>query len=197
LATESLIRAIEGYEGHAVTRLALQLLMLTFVRPGELRHAEWNEFDLDIAIWTIPAAKMKMRRPHRVPLSRQALALMRNLDPVTGKARYLFPSVRSFSRPMSENTLNAGLRRLGYGTDDVTAHGFRAMAATRLNEMNQWSSGAIERQLAHQETNNVRRAYTHAAEFWTERVAMMQAWADYLEGLRLRGQVVPLRGRRG
>ncbi len=192
-AIGALIRAIGGYEGHATTRAALQVLMLVFVRPGELRQAEWGEFDLDAAQWTIPGAKMKMRRPHRVPLSRQALAIIRDLNPLTGKGRYLFPSVRSYARPMSENTLNAALRRLGYGTDEVTAHGFRSMAATRLNEMNQWSSDAIERQLAHQDTNSVRRAYTHAAEFWTERVAMMQTWADYLDGLRLRGQVVPLR----
>ncbi len=194
-AIGALLRAIEGYDGHRITRMALQFLALTFVRPGEQRSAEWNEFDLDAGIWTIPAAKMKMRRPHRVPLSRQAHSILHELKTLTGKGRFLFPSVKSFQKRMSENTLNAALRRLGYTTDEVTAHGFRSTAATRLNEMNQWSADAIERQLAHQETNNVRRAYTHAAEFWTERVAMMQVWADYLDRLRTGGDIVPLHSR--
>jgi integrase len=155
-----------------------------FVRPGELRHAEWSEFDFGKAIWAIPAAKMKMRRPHRVPLSRQSLAILQSLLPVTGNGRWLFPSVRTLARPISENTLNAALRRLGYGTDEMTTHGFRAMAGTRLNEMGRWNPDAIERQLAHQEANAIRRAYTHGAEYWAERVEMMQAWSDYLDRLR-------------
>jgi integrase len=192
-AIGALLRAIAGYDGHATTRHALQLLALTFVRPGELRLAEWREFDLEAAVWTIPAEKMKMRRPHRIPLSKQALTIVRELPPPTGKARYLFPSVWTVLRPMSENTLNGALRRLGYGTDEVSAHGFRAMASVRLNEMGRWTPDAIERQLAHQEANAVRRAYTHAAEFWAERVAMMDAWANYLDSLREGGQIVPLR----
>jgi integrase len=164
-----------------------------FVRPGELRHAEWAEFDLGAAEWRIPAAKMKMRRPHRVPLSRQALDVICDLQKITGDGRWLFPSVRSLVRPMSENTLNAALRRLGYSADQMTTHGFRSTASTRLNEMGRWNPDAIERQLAHQEANNVRRAYTHAAEYWPERVQMMQAWADYLDELREGGRVLPLR----
>ena len=127
---------------------------------------------------------MKMRSPHRVPLSRQAITIVRDLQPITGHGRYLFPSVRSVERPMSENTLNAALRRLGYSKEEATSHGFRSTAAVRLNEMGRWSVDAIERQLAHQEANAVRRAYTHAAEFWTERCEMMQVWADQLDEWR-------------
>jgi integrase len=188
----ALLRAIDGYDGLSITKAALRLAPLVFVRPGELRHAEWSELDRDGGEWRIPAAKMKMRRPHRVPLSRQALDVLRDLQLITGGGRFLFPSVRSTVRPMSENTLNAALRRLGYGTDEMTAHGFRAMASTRLNEMSGWNPDAIERQLAHQEQDGVRRAYVHAAEYWPERVKMMQAWADYLDELRERGKVVPL-----
>jgi integrase len=188
----ALLRAIDGYAGHPVTKSALRLAPLVFVRPGELRHAEWSEFDLEAAEWRIPAAKMKMRRPHRVPLSPQALAILSDLQVMTGHGRWLFPSVRSTSRPMSENTLNAALRRLGYGPEEMTTHGFRSMAATRLNEMGRWNPDAIERQLAHQEPDDVRRAYTHAAEYWPERVQMMQKWAAYLDGLRERGKVVAL-----
>lgn len=180
----ALLRTIDGYTGHLTTRLGLQLIALTFVRPGELRRAEWNEFDFDKSMWEIPAAKMKMRRPHRVPLSVQALSILKELQPLTSTGPYLFPSVSNFHKPMSENTLNGALRRLGYKGDEMTAHGFRAMASTRLNEMNKWSVDAIERQLAHQETNAVRRAYMHAAEYWEERVRMMQEWADYLDELR-------------
>jgi integrase len=192
-AIGALLRAIDGYDGHVPTRAGLLLLALTFVRPKELRQAEWNEFDLEAAVWTLPAEKMKMRRPHRVPLSVQALVIVRNLQSLSGKGRYLFPSIRTILRPISENTLNAALRRLGYGTNEVTPHGFRSMASVRLNEMGRWNPDAIERQLAHQESNDVRRAYTHAAEFWTERVRMMQVWADYLDTLRQGGEIVPLR----
>ncbi len=188
----ALLRAIDGYDGLPITKAALRLAPLVFVRPGELRHSEWAEFDLAAAEWRIPPAKMKMHRAHRVPLSRQALDVLRDLQPISGGGRFLFPSVRSTVRPMSENTLNAALRRLGYSTDEMTAHGFRAMASTRLNEMSGWNPDAIERQLAHQEQDDVRRAYVHAAEYWPERVKMMQAWADYLDELRERGKVVPL-----
>jgi len=189
----ALLRAIDGYDGLLLTTHALRLAPLVFVRPGELRQAEWAELDLEESEWRISASKMKMRRPHRVPLSRQAVAIIRDLQAITGGGRWLFPSVRTTARPMSENTLNAALRRLGYSSDQMTAHGFRAMASTRLNEMGRWNPDAIERQLGHQEADDVRRAYMHAAEFWTERVKMMQAWADYLDELRDARKVIPLR----
>ncbi|MFO1184768.1 MAG: tyrosine-type recombinase/integrase [Bauldia sp.] len=191
-AIGTLLRVIEGYDGHPITKAALRLAPMLFVRPGELRQAEWSEIDIDGAEWRIPAEKMKMRQPHRVPLPRQAIAILSDLRELTGKGRYLFPSVRSYARPMSENTLNGALRRLGYAKDQATTHGFRSTAAVRLNEMGKWSSDAIERQLAHQEANSVRRAYTHAAEFWAERREMMQAWADHLDQWRDGGEVVVL-----
>ena len=186
----ALLRAIEGYEGHPATAVALRLAPHVFVRPGELRHAEWSEFDLDAAVWSIPADKMKMRRPHRVPLSRQSIGIIKGLREVTGGRRWLFPSIRTAARPISENTLNAALRRLGYASEEMSSHGFRAMAATRLNEMGKWNADAIERQMAHQEQNSVRRAYTHGADYWAERVEMMQAWSNYLDELRKGGKVV-------
>jgi len=189
----ALLRAIEDYDGLQLTKAALKLAPLVFVRPGELRKAEWAEFYLEHAEWRIPAAKMKMRRLHRVPLSKQALAIIRDLRALSGGGRWLFPSVRSTSRPMSENTLNAALRRLGYSKEQMTAHGFKGMASTRLNEMGRWNPDAIERQLAHKESNDVRYAYMHAAEYWSERVKMMQIWADYLDELRDAGKLFPLR----
>jgi integrase len=193
----ALLRAIDGFDGQVTTVAALKLAAILFVRPGELRSAEWVEFDLDAAEWKIPAEKAKMRRVHRVPLSRQALTILRDLHSVTGSGRFLFPSVRTVRRPMSENTLNAALRRLGYTKDEATAHGFRSTAAVRLNEMGRWNPDAIERQLAHQENNSVRRAYTHGAEYWKERCEMMQVWADYLDQLREGATIVaePLRRR--
>ena len=178
-----LLRAIDSYDGHVPTRAALRLAPLLFVRPGELRHAEWTDFDLPVALWTIPAVKMKMRRPHKVPLSRQALAIIEELEPITGETRWLFPSVRTIARPISETTLNAALRRLGYSADQQTPHGFRSIASTRLNEMGRWSPDVIERQLAHEDTNDIRSAY-NSAQHWPERVEMMQVWADYLDRLR-------------
>ncbi len=184
-ATEvgALLRSIAGYQGHPLTLAALKLLPHVFVRPGELRHAEWSEFDLDKAVWTIPAHRMKMRRVHSVPLSRQALAIIASIETDAGLSPLLFPSLRSATRPMSENTINAALRRLGYAQDEMTGHGFRAMASTLLNEMGKWNPDAIERQLAHGEPNAVRRAYTRG-EYWDERVVMMQDWSDYLDQLR-------------
>ena len=180
------------YEGMPETLAALELLALTFVRPGELRSAEWSEFDLDAALWSIPAEKMKMRRPHRVPLSQRAVAILRDLHSITGKGRYLFPSVRSVNRCMSENTINAALRRLGYSQDEMTAHGFRSAASSILNESGLWNPDAIERQLAHVDTDSVRRAYARA-DFWDERLRMMAWWADKCEKMRRGGIVVPLR----
>lgn len=183
-AIGALLRAIYDYQGNVLTAAGLKLAALTFVRPGELRLMEWREIEVESAVWSIPPERMKMRRPHKVPLARQALAVLDEIRPFTGKGRFVFPSLRSDDRGMSENTLNAALRRMGFDKGEMTSHGFRAMAATRLNEMGNWSVDAIERQLAHQEANAIRRAYTHAAEYWDERVRMMQVWADYLDELR-------------
>ncbi|XRD86273.1 tyrosine-type recombinase/integrase [Dyella acidisoli] len=187
-----LLRAIDGFSGQFVTLCALKLAPLVFVRPGELRCAEWREIDLDGAIWRIPGERMKMKAPHIVPLSKQAISALKELHGLTGAGRYVFPSIRTHSRPMSENTVNAALRRLGYAKDEMTGHGFRSMAASRLNEMG-WNADAIERQLAHAESNKVRAAYTHAAQYLEERTRMMQAWADYLDGLKNGASVVPFR----
>jgi integrase len=189
----ALLRAIDAYDGLPLTKAALKLAPLVFVRPGELRRAEWAEVDLEGAEWVIPATKMKMRRDHRVPLSKQALAIIRDLTTLSRGGRWLFPSVRTTSRPMSENTLNAALRRLGYSKDQMCAHGFRGMASTRLNEMGLWNPDAIERQLAHRQQDSARGPYIDRAEFWSERVRMMQTWADYLDELRNAGNVVTLR----
>jgi len=186
-----LLRAIKGYQGHFTTAIALQLAPLVFVRPGELRHAEWKEIDWEHAEWRIPAGRMKMKTPHIVPLSRQALALLDELQPVTGSGKLIFPSVRSRTRPMSENTVNAALRRLGYAKEEMTGHGFRSTASTILNEMG-WNRDWIERQLAHQERDGVRAAYNYA-EWLPERAKMMQAWADMVDALRDGGKVMKLR----
>ena len=162
------------------------------MRPGELRAAEWSEFDLDAALWSIPEEKMKMRRPHRVPLAPRAVAIVLDLNTITGRGRFLFPSVRSATRCMSENTINAALRRLGFRQDEMTAHGFRSAASSILNESGLWNPDAIERQLAHVDNDSVRRAYARA-DFWDERVRMMNWWADKCEELRRGGVVVPLR----
>lgn len=189
-----LLRAIHGYRGrgeHQSTEFALKLLPLTFVRPGELRAAEWSEFDLDGAEWRIPASRMKMDEQHIVPLSRQALALLRELQPLTGDGRFLFPSIRTEDRPISNNTLNAALRRIGFTGDEMVAHGFRSMASTCLNEQG-WHPDLIELQLAHAERNDVRGAYNRAQRL-AERREMMQGWGDYLDRLRLNTNVVPLK----
>lgn len=178
-----LLRSIDGYEGQPITKFAMQLAPHVFVRPGELRHAEWSEIDLERSLWTIPASKTKMRKEHVVPLSRQAIAILKGVEPLTGPSGYVFPSVRTRRRPMSDNTINAGLRRLGYATDEMTAHGFRAMASTLLNESGKWNPDAIERALAHGDTDKVRAAY-HRGAHWKERVAMAQWWSDYLDDLR-------------
>lgn len=189
-AVGALLRAIDGFEGQAVTRYALKLAPLMFVRPGELRKAEWAEFNIASAEWRIPAAKMKMRRPHRVPLAPQTLAILEELRELTGGSKLLFLSVRSWHRPIGDNTLNAALRRLGYDKTEITVHGLRSTASVLLNESGKWHADAIERQLAHQETNEIRGAYTHAAEFWQERVRMMRWWADELDRMKELGRVL-------
>jgi len=184
-----LLRAIDGYEGQTVTRFALKLSPHLFVRPGELRQAQWNEFDCDKAVWNLSAERMKMRRPHRVPLTRQVLELIDELRDHTGHRDYLFPCMGNPKRPMSENAVNQALRRLGYSPQEMTAHGFRAMAATLLNEMGIWNPDAIEKQLAHLDASAVRRAYTRG-EYWDERVRMMQHWSDHLDELRDAGKIL-------
>jgi integrase len=181
-----LLKSIEDYKGNEVTRLALQLAPLVFVRPGELRKAEWSEFDFEQALWKIPAEKMKMKSPHIVPLSTQALESLDILKLLTGSEKYVFPSIRTKSRPMSENTVNAALRRLGYTKEELTGHGFRSMFSTRFHEMG-WPSHLIEKQLAHKEGNSVKAAYNFA-EYLPIRKVMMQAWADYLDDLRNNGK---------
>jgi len=188
----ALLRAIEGYEGEPITRAALRLLPLVFVRPGELRHAQWSEVDLGAATWAIPAAKMKMKHDHIVPLSTQAVAILLELHPVTGRRPLVFPSLRSRDRPMSENTINAALRRLGYDKDTMTGHGFRASARTLLDEVLGMRVDLIEHQLAHAVKDPLGRAYNRTAHL-PERVRMMQAWADYCDGLKAAADVVPIR----
>ncbi len=187
-----LLRALAGYDGAPETRAALELLALTFVRPGELRAAEWAEFDLDAAVWAIPAEKMKMKRPHRVPLAPRAVAILRELQAITGEGGYLFPSVRSAARCMSENTINAALRRLGFAQHEMSGHGFRSAASSMLNKSGLWNADAIERQLAHVDNDSVRRAYARA-DFWDERVRMMAWWAERCEEMRRDAIVIPLR----
>ena len=177
-----LLRAIDGYAGSELTKLALRLAPYVFVRPGELRGAKWYEVDLDRKEWRIDASRMKLRVDHIVPLSEQAVGIFRELEAFSGNCDYVFPGVRSRRRSMSDNTLNAALRRLGYTRDEMTAHGFRSMASTLLNEMG-FNRDAIERQLAHTDRNQIRAAYNYA-EYLPARVRMMQAWADYLDGLK-------------
>ncbi len=182
-AVGELLRATDGYTGSYMVRAALRLAPLVFVRPGELRQAEWAEIDLDAAEWNIPAHKMKMREPHPVPLATQAVAILRDLYPFTGSRRYVFPGERSPKRAISNNTLNAALRRIGYDKDAMTAHGFRAMARTMLDEQLGFRADLIEHQLAHAVRDPLGRAYNRTHHL-PERRKMMQAWADYLDTLR-------------
>jgi len=186
-----LLRAIDGYVGQPATAAALKLLPYVFVRPGELRAAAWSEFDLEAAEWRIPGTRMKMGLQHLVPLSCQALAILRNLHTLTGPEGLAFPGLRSTVRPISDGTLNAALRRLGYSGDDIVAHGFRSMASTLLNEQG-FPPDVIELQLAHAERNKVRAAYNRAQRL-QERRKMMQAWADYLDRLKGGGNVIAIR----
>jgi len=183
IAFGGLLRAIEGYSGQPITKLALQFTSHVFQRPGEVRRAEWIEVDFDKAVWTIPAARMKQRQPHRVPLSLQALAILREAAELSGGGPYIFPKLGSPPKPMSENAINGALRRMGYGPDDMTAHGFRSAASSLLNESGKWSADAIERSLSHADANQVRAAY-HRGAHWPERVEMAQWWSDHLDTLR-------------
>lgn len=190
-AIGDLLRAINDYQGYFVTKCALRLAPLLFVRPGELRKAEWSEINFHEAEWRIPAEKMKMRVTHIVPLCTQAMTILNELRALTGDEKYVFPSIRSKKRPMSENTITAALRRLGYTKDQMTGHGFRSMASTILNEQG-WNRDAIERQLAHAERNSIRAAYNYA-EHLLERRKMMRKWADYLDILANDGKILAFR----
>ena len=187
-----LLRALDGYQGHFVVKCALRLAPLFFVRPGELRNAEWSEIDLDEAVWNIPAHKMKMRQAHIVPLCRQAVEILTELKEVTGASRYVFPSGRSNTRPLSNNAVNAALRRMGYEKDTMTGHGFRAMARTILDEVLHVRPDYIEHQLAHAVRDPNGRAYNRTAHL-EERRKMMQTWADYLDRLKAGAVVAPFR----
>lgn len=184
VAFGELLRAIEGYRGDPSVIYALKLTPHVFQRPGEIRRMEWAELDFDKAVWTIPVAKMKMRQPHHVPLSRQALAILAEMRQLSGAGRYVFPSVWSDKRPISDNTVNAALRRMGFANDQMTAHGFRTTASSLLNESGKWNPDAIERALAHMVPGAVRRIYNQSP-YWCERVDMAQWWSDYIDGLRL------------
>jgi len=188
------LKKLDSYSGDPVTKLALRLIVLTFVRTGELRGARWEEFDLDQGEWRIPAERMKMRAPHIVPLSGQALAVIEELKPLTGQFDLLFPSQRDQRRPISENTLLYALYRLGYHKR-ATVHGFRALASTILNETG-FRPDVIERQLAHAERNKVRAAY-HRSEYLEERRKMMKWWGTYIESTAKDRKVVPLRRQAG
>jgi integrase len=193
-----LLRAIDSYHGFFVTKCALRLAPLVFLRPGELRKGQWSEIDLDKGEWRIPAERMKMREQHIVPLSSQAVEILRDLEPLTNRPMgfkpnapcYLFPSLRTRERAMSENAVLAALRRMGYTKEEMTGHGFRSMASTLLHEQG-WNHQAIERQLAHAERNAVSAAYNFA-EHLPERRKMMQAWADYLDALKAGAQVISI-----
>jgi integrase len=192
VAFGGLLGAVDGFVGQSVTKAAMQLIALLACRPGELRHAKWSEFDLSGRVWNIPGERMKMRRPHRIPLAKQAVAILRELHPITGsntEDRLAFPGTRSVKRPMSENTLNAALRRLGYSQSEMSSHGFRSTFSTLANESGKWSVNAIEAALAHIEPNAVRRAYARG-DYWAERVKLMTWWANHCDTLRNGGVVL-------
>lgn len=184
LEVAKLLRAIDDYSGSFVVKCALKIAPLVFVRPGELRHMEWTELDFENAQWNIPAGKMKMKEPHLVPLSDQAIKILKELQGLTGTSRYVFPSGRSFERALSDNAILAALRRMGYAKDEMSGHGFRAMARTILDEVLQVRPDFIEHQLAHAVRDPNGRAYNRTAHL-NERRKMMQTWADYLDGLKV------------
>jgi len=188
----NLLRAIDNYSGSFVVKSALKMAPLVFVRPGELRHMEWNELDFENAQWNIPAGKMKMKEPHLVPLSHQAIKILKELQGLTGASRYVFPSGRSFDRALSDNAILAALRRMGYAKDEMSGHGFRAMARTILDEILQIRPDFIEHQLAHAVRDPNGRAYNRTAHL-NERRKMMQTWADYLDGLKEGAKILPFK----
>lgn len=190
-----LLRSIDAFEGAPITRLALQVAPHVMARPGELRQATWDEFDLDAKIWRIKPERMKMRRPHAIPLSEQVLGYLRELQQFSGPEGYVFPAFHTTRRPMSENTMNQAFRRMGYTSDEVTAHGLRTSASTLLNESGQWHPDAIERALAHGDSDAVRGIYNRG-QYWDDRIKMMTWWSDYLDRLRLGAEVIQLQSQR-
>ena len=190
-AVAQLLRAIDGFSGSFVVKCALQLAPMLFVRPVELRKAEWSEINFDKAEWSIPGPKMKMRQPHLVPLSTQAIAILKEIYPLTGSGQYVFPGRNSPLKPMSDNTINASLRRLGFDRNEITGHGFRAMARTMIHEILHFNPDAIEAQLAHAVPDRLGRAYNRTQHL-AERQKMMQAWTDYLDNLRATAKVIPI-----
>ncbi len=184
-----LLRAIDGYQGRPETLHALRIAPHVFLRPGELRQAKWSEIDFAEKVWRVPAERMKMKQAHAVPLSRQVLYLLQDLRSLARESEFLFPALHTTKRPLSDNTLNVALRRLGFEHDEMTSHGFRAMASTLLNESGLWHPDAIERALAHGQKDKVRAAY-HRGAHWAERVRMAQWWSDYLDQLRIGGKVI-------
>jgi len=191
----ALLRTIDTFDGSFIVKCALQLHPFVATRPGELRHAEWIEIDFNSATWAIPAGKMKMKNPHIVPLSPQALAILRELQPLTGSGKYLFPSTRSTARPISDNTMNAALRRLGYTKEEIVSHGWRAVFRTLADEVLQQRIDIIEAQLAHQVKDTLGRAYNRT-QFLKERRELMNRWGEYLDGLKVGGKVIPLKRKR-
>lgn len=191
-AVSQMLKAIDGFTGSFVVQCAMKLVPMLFVRPGELRAAEWSEIDLDTAEWNIPGHKMKMKEPHLVPLSTQAVAILRELQPLTSQSKYVFPCNRSPLRCMSENAVNAGLRRLGFEKSEITGHGFRATARTLIHEVLGFSPDAIEAQLSHAVPDRLGRSYNRTQHL-AERRKIMQTWADYLDGLKSGAKVIPLR----
>ena len=187
-----LLNAIDEYGGGVIVKIAMQLLPHVFVRPGELRHAKWDEIDWEGAVWRVPAERTKLRRPHSVPLPSQSIALLKELRRHTGWMDWMFPGERSHKKPMCENAINIALRRMGFDRDTVTAHGFRATASTLLNESGLWHPDAIERALAHGHSDAVRGTYARG-QHWEERVKMAQWWSDHLDGLRTHASVAPVR----
>ena len=189
-----LLRDIDGYQGSFVVQCAFKLSPMLFVRPGELRKMEWTELDLDKAEWIIPPEKMKMGVTHIVPLPTQAVAILREIQPLTGHGKYVFHGERDHDRPMSDNAIRSALRRMGWANDEMTPHGFRAMASTILDNMG-YKQEWLERQLAHEEPNKIKAAYKREAwrMYLPERTTMMQAWADYLDKLKTGAEVIPLR----
>jgi integrase len=187
-AVGELLRSVEHYPGNQLTRMAMLLLPHLMVRPGELRKATWDEIDLETAIWAIPGERMKMRQPHSVPLSRQVLQMLSELHALTGPSGYILPAFHTSRRPLSENTINQAFRRMGYSSDELTAHGLRTTASTMLNESGKWNADAIERSLAHADRDAIRRIYNRG-QYWGERVEMYQWWSDQLDVLKATGGI--------
>ncbi|NCP14134.1 MAG: integrase arm-type DNA-binding domain-containing protein [Sphingomonadales bacterium] len=185
------LRAVDEYTGGPIAKIAMQLAPHVFLRPGELRQGRWEEIDWDACTWTVPAERTKLRRPHSVPLSHQAITLLRELELHSGGFELMFPGLRSHLRPMSENTMNGAYRRMGFGSDVICAHGLRSTASTLLNESGLWHADAIERALAHGHSDAVRGIYARG-QHWDERVKMMQWWSDYLDKVKMGGEVIPL-----